>query len=107
MTPPLSDHILASITRAQVIQLVNAGERSCMLVELKAADEAFIASTAREVQDVAAIDDRVFEQPGPVFARTAQAFSDYVAREMAHGDGLAAEPGRAPTHGHATGLERA
>ena len=36
------------------------------------ADEAFIASTAREVQDIAAIDEREFPQPGPVFTRTAR-----------------------------------
>ena len=31
LTPPLSDHILASITRAQVIALTDAHERSCTL----------------------------------------------------------------------------
>ncbi|MGB2711542.1 MAG: aminotransferase class IV [Conexibacter sp.] len=55
-TPPLSDHILASITRALAIELSGAEERSCALDELLGADEAFIASTTREVQPVAAID---------------------------------------------------
>ncbi len=57
-TPPLDDHILASITRAHVIELVAAEERSCTLDELLAADEAFLASTTREVQPIAAIDGR-------------------------------------------------
>ena len=55
-TPPLSDHILASITRARVLELAGAEERSCTLEELLAADEAFLASTTREVQPVASVD---------------------------------------------------
>jgi branched-chain amino acid aminotransferase len=72
LTPPLDEHILASITRALVIEITGARERSCELEELLAADEAFLASTAREVQPVAAIDDRSFDAPGPVTERTAQ-----------------------------------
>ncbi len=82
LTPPLSDHVLASITRAQVIALTGAQERSCTLEELKSADEALIASTAREVQDVAAIDEREFPETGPVFTRTAEALSAYIAAEL-------------------------
>jgi branched-chain amino acid aminotransferase len=91
LTPPLSDHILASITRAQVIKLTTAVERSCMLEELKAADEVFIASTSREIQDVAAIDEREFAGSGPVFARVAQALRAYIVAELARGS---AEPGQ-------------
>lgn len=57
-TPPLEDHILASITRALVFELAAVEERSCPLDELVAADEAFLASTTRELQPVAAIDGR-------------------------------------------------
>jgi branched-chain amino acid aminotransferase len=71
-TPPLDEHILASITRALVIETTDAAERACTLEELLAADEAFLASTTREVQPVAAIDDRSFAAPGPVTKRTAQ-----------------------------------
>lgn len=55
-TPPLSDHILASITRAVTVELSEAEERSCTLAELLAADEAFLASTTRELQPVASVD---------------------------------------------------
>ncbi|HKG02278.1 MAG TPA: aminotransferase class IV [Conexibacter sp.] len=55
-TPPLSDHILASITRALAIELAGAEERSCTRDELLAADEAFLASTTRELQPVASVD---------------------------------------------------
>lgn len=57
-TPPLSDHILASITRGLAIELAGAEERSCTLDELLAADEAFLASTTRELQPVASVDGR-------------------------------------------------
>jgi branched-chain amino acid aminotransferase len=65
LTPPLDDHILASITRAYVIELTGASERVCTLEDLDAADEAFLASTTREVQSVAAVDEKVFESAGP------------------------------------------
>jgi branched-chain amino acid aminotransferase len=65
LTPPLDDHILASITRAYVVELTGASERACTLDDLQAADEAFLASTTREVQSVAAIDEKVFETAGP------------------------------------------
>jgi len=56
LTPPLSDHILASITRAVAIELADARERSCTLDELLASDEAFLVSTTRELQPVASVD---------------------------------------------------
>jgi branched-chain amino acid aminotransferase len=58
LTPPLSDHILASITRALAIELGGAAEQACTLDELLAADEAFLASTTRELQPVASVDGR-------------------------------------------------
>ncbi len=67
LTPPLDDHILASITRAIVIELTGAQSsvpaRSTIS---RGADEAFLASTIREVQSVAAIDELAFESIGPV-----------------------------------------
>ncbi len=56
-TTPLEEHVLASITRARVIELTGARERARTLDEVKGAQEAFLASTTREVQPVAAIDD--------------------------------------------------
>jgi branched-chain amino acid aminotransferase len=82
MTPPLDDHILASITRAAVIELTGATEQACTLEDLDAADEAFLASTTREVQPVAAIDDRSFAATGPVTAEAAAALSDRIRSEL-------------------------
>ncbi|HEV2075401.1 MAG TPA: aminotransferase class IV [Thermoleophilaceae bacterium] len=58
VTPPLDDHILASITRERVRDLVDVEERHATPDDLLAAREAFLASTTREVQPVAAIEDR-------------------------------------------------
>ena len=75
-TPPLDDHVLASITRAHLLDLLDVEERGIALDELKAsAREAFLASTTREVQPVAAIDDRELAAPGPVTAAAAAAFA--------------------------------
>lgn len=56
LTPPLDDHILASITRSLTIELSGAQERSLTLDELLAAEEAFLVSTTRELQPVASVD---------------------------------------------------
>jgi branched-chain amino acid aminotransferase len=85
MTPPLDDHILASITRAAVIELTGAVEQACTLEDLDRADEAFLASTIREVQAVAAIDERTFGQAGPVTARASEALSVRIRSELAAG----------------------
>jgi branched-chain amino acid aminotransferase len=85
MTPPLDEHILASITRAAVLDATGATERSCTLEDLLRADEAFLASTTREVQPVAAIDDRSFDAPGPVTRRTAEAIEALIRRRLSDG----------------------
>jgi branched-chain amino acid aminotransferase len=71
LTPPLSEHILASITRARVMELVSVEERPCTMHDLQVASEAFLASTTREVQSVAAIED--IELPEGEWTRAAQA----------------------------------
>ena len=60
-TPPLSEHILASITRRLVMEEADVCEQPCTLDDLRAASEAFLASTTREAQSIAAIED--FELP--------------------------------------------
>jgi branched-chain amino acid aminotransferase len=84
-TPPLDEHILASITRAVVLAVTAAGERPCTLDELLGAEEAFLASTTREVQPVAAIDDRVFEAPGPITGQAAREVAERIRERLADG----------------------
>ncbi len=81
-TPPLSDHILASITRAVVIDVTQADEQACTLEELVAADEVFIASTTREVQPVGTVDEHAFADESPVTARIAAAVSARIQSEL-------------------------
>lgn len=81
-TPPLSDHILASITRAVVMQVTDAVEHETTLAELMTAEEAFLASTIREVQPICRIDDVELPAPGPVSAATAAAVASHMAEVL-------------------------
>jgi branched-chain amino acid aminotransferase len=74
-TPPLDDHILDSITRRHVLAAArDASERITTTEDLPLMEEAFIASTVREVHPVHAIDGRELPAaPGPVSAATAAA----------------------------------
>jgi branched-chain amino acid aminotransferase len=83
LTPPLDEHILASITRAMVLAATDASERAVTLDELLRADEAFLASTVREVQPVSAIDERSFDAPGPVTRRTAEIIERVIRERLA------------------------
>ncbi|MBV9335552.1 MAG: aminotransferase class IV family protein [Solirubrobacterales bacterium] len=82
-TPPLDEHILASITRALVIDATGADERACTLEELLRAEEAFLASTTREVEPISAVDDRRFDAPGPITQRTAAAVGELIRERLA------------------------
>jgi branched-chain amino acid aminotransferase len=82
-TPPLSEHILASITRALVIELTGAIEHACTVDDLLAADEAFLASTTREVQPVASIDHHSLPSQTPVTAGVADEVSVRIQAELA------------------------
>ena len=67
LTPPFEDRILASITRAYVIEECEAQERVCTLDDIAGADEAFIASTVRTALPIAAVDEiELPAAPGPV-----------------------------------------
>jgi len=81
-TPPLEDHILASITRAHLIDLLEVDERPLATEELMGAREAFLASTVREVQSVAAVEDRAFPEPGEVTRKAAAAFAAHVDQAL-------------------------
>lgn len=82
LTPPLQEHILASISRRIVIEQVGAVERPCTLEEMLGADEAFLASTVREVHPISAIDERTFEAPGPVTSATAETVASWIQAEL-------------------------
>ena len=77
-TTPLSEHVLASITRAHLMRLLDVEERVITAEQLVEVREAFVASTAREVHPVAAIEDRRFEQVGEVTRKAAAAFTAHI-----------------------------
>jgi branched-chain amino acid aminotransferase len=81
VTPPLSLGILRGITREHVLDLAREAsiaieERAFLPPELKAADEAFITSSIREVVPIVAVDGDVVGdgKPGPVTKRLIAAF---------------------------------
>jgi branched-chain amino acid aminotransferase len=80
-TPPLDEHILASITRAKVLEVADVTERPCTMDDLRNASEAFLASTTREAQSIAAIED--IELPeGPVTRETAAVVRALIESEL-------------------------
>ncbi len=85
LTPPLEEHILASITRALVIESTGARELACTLADLAAADEAFLASTIREVHPVAAIDETTFAGEGPVTTEASVTVRERISTELGRG----------------------
>jgi branched-chain amino acid aminotransferase len=89
-TPPLDEHILASITRDGLTRLLDVEERACTLDDLFAGSEAFLASTIREVQSIGAVEDVEFEE-GPRTREAARAFRAHVDEELG-GDRVRAHP---------------
>jgi branched-chain amino acid aminotransferase len=87
-TPPGSSGCLLGVTRALVIELaaesdIEVDESPLLLDALRDADEAFLTSTTREVQPIAAVDDRPLATvAGAVTAKLAAAFSDLVTRDL-------------------------
>ncbi len=82
-TPPLSERILDSITRRAVIASCDVTEQSTTLDELRSAEEAFVASSLREVLPVHAIEEIAFDAPGPVTLATTSAVKAYIAHQLA------------------------
>ena len=80
-TPSLGNPILDSITRERLIAAVAVEEGTFDVAELGNCAEAFLASTTREVQPVAAIDGRELAWPGPRTREAADAFARAIAAE--------------------------
>jgi branched-chain amino acid aminotransferase len=80
VTPPLSDRVLDSITRRRLLAMLpHAREEVVTRDELRGAREAFLASTTREVQPIARIDeDAISLVPGPLTQAAADAFAAHI-----------------------------
>ena len=82
-TPPLEDHILASITREAVMAGVEVRECPVTTDEILGAREAFLASTTREVQPIAAIEDHEMDAPGERTSAAAAALRTHIEQALA------------------------
>jgi branched-chain amino acid aminotransferase len=83
VTPPLSEHILDSITRALVIELADVDEQPIATSEIAGFDEAFVASSVLEIMPVARIEDATLPAPGPLTSELASAVRARIAAETA------------------------
>jgi len=82
-TPALSDGVLESITRDRMIKALQVEEGTFDVEDLRGAGEAFLASTTREIQGVAAVDGRSFDAaPGPRTREAQEAFAETLGREL-------------------------
>ena len=81
-TPALSTGILESITRSKVIRELHVEEGEYELDDLLTAQEAFLASTTREVQAISAIDGRDLDAPGPRTLEAAEGFARRLDDEL-------------------------
>jgi branched-chain amino acid aminotransferase len=82
-TPPLSDHVLDSITRRIVIELSGAREAPTTAADLELAEEAFAASSVREVMAVRRIETHELPAVGPVTGATARKLREHIEAELA------------------------
>jgi branched-chain amino acid aminotransferase len=83
-TPALDVGILASITRDKLLGALEVEEGAFPLEDLLGAREAFLASTVREVQAIAAVNEtKLPECPGERTRAAATAFAGILERELA------------------------
>jgi len=82
-TPALEVGVLESITRDRLVKALHVEVGAWPVTDLRAAHEAFLASTTREIQAVAAIDGRALpEAPGPRTREAQEAFAATLEREL-------------------------
>ena len=82
-TPALDNGVLESITRDRLVKALEVEEGAWPVADLRAAGEAFLASTTREIQAVAAIDGAALaECPGPRTREAQDAFAATLGREL-------------------------
>jgi branched-subunit amino acid aminotransferase/4-amino-4-deoxychorismate lyase len=82
-TPALDSGVLESITRDRLVKALDVEEGAWPVADLRAASEAFLASTTREIQAVAAIDGTDLPTaPGPRTREAQDAFAATLGREL-------------------------
>jgi branched-chain amino acid aminotransferase len=82
-TPALDAGVLESITRDRLVKALHVEEGSWPMADLRAAAEAFVASTTREIQPVSSIDgSELPEAPGPRTREAQGAFAAVLGEEL-------------------------
>ncbi|HEY5053491.1 MAG TPA: aminotransferase class IV [Solirubrobacterales bacterium] len=82
-TPSLDAGVLESITRDRLVKALDVEEGFWPVADLRAASEAFLASTTREIQAVAAIDGAdLSAAPGPRTREAQESFAATLGKEL-------------------------
>ncbi|MEZ5077478.1 MAG: aminotransferase class IV [Solirubrobacterales bacterium] len=82
-TPGIDSGVLESITRDRLVRELHVEHGDWPVDDLLGAHEAFLASTTREIQAVAAIDGRALpEPPGPRTREAQRTFAATLGREL-------------------------
>jgi branched-chain amino acid aminotransferase len=82
-TPAIDVGILESITRARIVRELHVEEGAFTVEDLRGTHEAFLASTTREVQPIAAIDGRELPScPGEKTTEAIEAFTSVLDSEL-------------------------
>jgi branched-chain amino acid aminotransferase len=82
-TPALDVGVLESITRDRLVKSLHVEEGAWPVADLRAAHEAFLASTTREIQAVSAIDgNELGDAPGPRTREAQEAFAATLGKEL-------------------------
>ena len=82
-TPALDNGVLESITRDRLVKALDVDEGAWPVSDLRAAKEAFLASTTREIQAVAAIDgSELSATPGTRTVEAQKAFATILGQEL-------------------------
>ena len=83
LTPPLASGCLAGVTRALVLQWLDAEEADLPLSVLRDAEEVFLTGTLRDIQGVSRVDERELPgAPGPVTAKAMAVFAERAAADL-------------------------
>ena len=82
-TPALEAGVLRSVTRARVIDVLHVEEGNWPVEDLRAASEAFLAGTTREIQPISAVDGRELNAaPGPRTREAQEVFAAALRAEL-------------------------
>jgi len=82
-TPALDNGVLESITRDRLVKALHVEAGSWPVADLRAAHEAFLASTTREIQSVSSIDGAALPSaPGPRTREAQEAFAATLGKEL-------------------------